>query len=172
MQVADIMNEGLTRNTAEGLRDRTMNALSHCGSLREHREEPTSRDIVVVLLLDGKTNQHGNTQYMGAIRNENSDECPPDAMAMWLFYRFQLSGETFDVQYNSFPQMDGLSQNGISANANAKATKAVFERPGIRQLSKKVTHIFRGSGARMANLFGASETDIQRGDRCDMSSMA
>ena len=34
MQVADIMNEGLTRNTAEGLRDRTMNALSHCGSLR------------------------------------------------------------------------------------------------------------------------------------------
>jgi hypothetical protein len=40
--------------------------------------------------------------------------------------------------------------------SRAKATKAVFERPGIRQLSKKVTHIFRGSGARMANLFGAS----------------
>ena len=103
-QVADIMNEGLKRNTAEVLRDRTMIALCHYGLLRgedargiqppdvqhlplEHREGPTACDIMVVLLLDGKTNQHGNTQYMGAIRNKNWDECPLGAMAMWLFYR-------------------------------------------------------------------------------------
>ncbi|GHJ89143.1 hypothetical protein NliqN6_5545, partial [Naganishia liquefaciens] len=196
-QVADIMNEGLKRNTAEGLRDRTMNALSHYGLLRgedargiqlpdvqhlplEHREGPTPCDVMVVLLLDGKTNQYGNTQYMGAIRNRNWNECPLGAMAMWLFYRFQLSGETFGAHYDSFPRMDEPSQwypiwlfpgkkkdAPISADAHAKATKAVLERAGVRQLSKKVTHIFRGSGARMADLFGASETDIRRGGRWD-----
>jgi hypothetical protein len=103
-QVAKIMNEGLERNSTEGLRDRTMAAVSHYGLLRgedargiqlpdiqylpmEHREGPTPCDIMVILLLDGKTNQGGNTQYMGAIRNKNWDECPLGAMAMWLFYR-------------------------------------------------------------------------------------
>jgi hypothetical protein len=102
-----------------------------------------------------------------------------------LLDRFQLSGETFGAHYDSFPRMDEPSQwypiwlfpgkkegTAISADAHAKATKAVLQRAGVRQLSKKVTHIFRGSGARMADLFGASETDIRRGGRWDMSSMA
>lgn len=59
----------------------------------------------------------------------------------------------------------------ITSDAHAKATKTVLERAGVRQLSKKLTHIYRGSGARMADLFGASETDIRRGGRWDMSSM-
>jgi hypothetical protein len=96
-----------------------------------------------------------------------------------------MSGETFGPQYDSFPRMDDSSQwypiwlfpgkdssNPISADAHSKACRAVLTKAGVRQFSKKVTHIFRGSGARMADLFGASETDIRRGGRWDMSSMA
>lgn len=84
-----------------------MAALSHYGLLRgedargiqlpdvqhlpmEHREGPTQCDVMVILLLDGKTNQTGNTQYMGAMRNKEWEVCPLGAMAMWLFYRLVL----------------------------------------------------------------------------------
>lgn len=110
-QVAKILGEGLTRNSVEGLRDRTMAALSHYGLLRgedvrgiqlpdvqhlpmDHREGPTQCDILVILLLDGKTNQGGNVQYMGAMRNKNWQECPIGALAMWLFYRLACSHNT------------------------------------------------------------------------------
>lgn len=81
-----------------------MAALSHYGLLRgedargiqlpdvqhlpmDHREGPSQCDIMVILLLDGKTNQTGNTQYMGAMRNKEWEVCPISAMAMWFFYR-------------------------------------------------------------------------------------
>lgn len=60
----------------------------------DHREGPTACDIMVILLLDGKTNQKGNTQYMGAMRNKAWDVCPIGAMAMWLFYRSVTLRET------------------------------------------------------------------------------
>ena len=92
-QVAKILGEGLTRNSVEGLRDRTMPALSHYGLLRgedvrgiqlpdvqhlpmDHREGPTQCDILVILLLDGKTNQGGNVQYMGAMRKQKLARMP------------------------------------------------------------------------------------------------
>lgn len=103
-QLASILNAGLSKNSAEGLRDRTMAALSHYGLLRgedargirlpdvqhlpmDMREGPTECDIMVILLLDGKTHQKGNTQYMGAMRNKLWEVCPVGVMAMWLFYR-------------------------------------------------------------------------------------
>lgn len=110
-QLSSILNAGLVKNTPQGLRDRTMAALSHYGLLRgedargiqlpdvqhlpmDHREGPTACDIMVILLLDGKTNQKGNTQYMGAMRNKAWDVCPIGAMAMWLFYRSVTLRET------------------------------------------------------------------------------
>lgn len=99
--------------------------------------------------------------------------------------RFHMSGETYGPQKTSFPQMDDSAQwypiwlfpgklktAPISSDAHAKATRSLLEDAGVRQHSKKVTHIFRGSGARMADLFGAGETDIRRAGRWDMSSMA
>lgn len=109
------------------------------------------------------------------------------------FYRFQISGETFGPQQDSFPRMSDASQwytiwlfpgkasknkenskagdAPISQDAHYKATKAMLKKAGISQHSKKVTHIYRGSAARMADLLGASESDIRRGGRWDMSSM-
>ena len=65
-----------------------------------------------------------------------------------------------------------MSELRYPRDAHAKATKTVLENAGVRQFSKKLTHIYRGSAARMADLFEASETDIRRGGRWDMSSMA
>lgn len=140
-QVTSILNEGLQRNSPEGLRDRTTAALSHYGILSgedargiqlpdiqhlpmNHREGPTVCDIMVILLMEGKSNQEGKTQYCGAMRNKDWEACPLGAMAMWLFYR----------------------------HAHFKATKALLKKVGISQHSKKVTHIFRGSAARDGGL--------------------
>jgi hypothetical protein len=103
-QFAKILTEGLDRNSSQGLRDRTMAALSHFGLLRgentrgiqlpdlqflslDDREGPSICDVMVVLLFNGKTNQEGRTQYMGAMRNKDWRCCPMGALAMWLFYR-------------------------------------------------------------------------------------
>jgi hypothetical protein len=45
----------------------------------------------------------------------------------------------------------------------------MLEAAGI--MTKKVTHAFRGSASRMADLGGASESDISRAGRWDMSCM-
>jgi hypothetical protein len=103
-QFANIMNEGFDRNSPQALRDRTMSALSHFGLLRgentrgiqlpdlqflslDEQEGPSLCDVMVILLLNGKTNQEGRTQYMGAMRNKDWRCCPMGALAMWLFYR-------------------------------------------------------------------------------------
>lgn len=98
-QFTSLLREGLDRNSPEGLRDRLMAALSHYGILRgedargiqlpdiqhlpmDHREGPTICDIMVILLMEGKTNQEGKTQYCGAMRNKAWEACPLGAMAM------------------------------------------------------------------------------------------
>lgn len=56
----------------------------------ENTEGPTSCDALLILLLNGKTNQEGRNEYMGAIRNRNWDICPLGALAMYFFYRYVL----------------------------------------------------------------------------------
>lgn len=43
--------------------------------------------MLVVLLLSGKTNKDGKTQFMSAIKNKRWDLCGMGAFACWLFYR-------------------------------------------------------------------------------------
>ena len=98
-----ICREGLQRNSVEGLRDRTMAMVSHYGLLRGENvrgmqlpdvhsltlenEGPTRCEALVILLLNGKTNQEGRTEFMGAIRNKSWEACPIGALALYLFYR-------------------------------------------------------------------------------------
>jgi hypothetical protein len=103
-ELASILGEGFIRNNQEGLRDRTMAALSHYGVLRgestrgiqladlqhlplDDKEGPTPCDILVILLFSGKTNQEGKTHAMGAMRNRRWDLCPLGALGFWLFNR-------------------------------------------------------------------------------------
>jgi hypothetical protein len=59
----------------------------------------------------------------------------------------------------------------MTSDAHYKAVKTVLQNSGMDSESKSVTHIFRGSAARMADLKGAGESDIRRAGRWDMSSM-
>jgi hypothetical protein len=101
----EILETAFKRNTPEGLRDRTMVALCHYGLLRgqdargmqfpdvqyislEDQEGPTLCDVLVVLLLSGKTNKDGKTQFMAAMRNKRWELCGMGALAFWMFYRW------------------------------------------------------------------------------------
>jgi hypothetical protein len=99
-------------------------------------------------------------------------------------HRFQLSGETFGIANDTFPRLDTASewfplflfpgntqQVEMKKDTHYHAVKAVLKNSGIGSNSSQVTHIFRGSAARMADLQGASERDISRAGRWDMSSM-
>ena len=99
----------------------------------------------------------------------------------WLD-RFDHSGETFGEANTVFPEFlknaewyplylfPGRNQKTqISPAAHSKAVKATLELANIH--SKKVTHIFRGSASRMADLGGAAESDINRAGRWDSSAM-
>jgi hypothetical protein len=103
-ELGAILDVGITRNTPEGLRDRAMAAMCHYGLIRGQdvrgielpdvqyfslgdREGPTPCDIAVILLLGGKTNQDGKTQYLAMMRNKRWDLCGMGALALWLFHR-------------------------------------------------------------------------------------
>jgi hypothetical protein len=95
-----------------------------------------------------------------------------------------LSGEVFGETEETFPRLDnpkewyplflfpGKTQTiEIKPNTHYRAVKTLLQRCGIGDKSSQVTHIFRGSAARMADLKGASERDISRAGRWDMSTM-
>lgn len=103
-ELARLLNNGLDRNTPEGIRDRAMIAASHYGLLRgqncrgmqlpdvqylslDKREGPTQCDVMVVLIFDGKTNKDGKSQYMAAMRNKRWDLCPLGAFGLWFLNR-------------------------------------------------------------------------------------
>jgi hypothetical protein len=54
----------------------------------EDREGPTPCDAPMVLLLAGKTNKDGKTQFMATIRNKRWELCVMGALAFWMFYRY------------------------------------------------------------------------------------
>jgi integrase len=95
-----------------------------------------------------------------------------------------LSGEVFGDNEDTFPRLDtpkewfplflfpGATQTvEMKKDTHYHAVKALLRRAGIGADSSQVTHIFRGSAARMADLQGASERDIARAGRWDMSAM-
>lgn len=95
-----------------------------------------------------------------------------------------MSGELFGEAEETFPRLDspkewfplflfpGAKQTEeMKKDTHYHAVKALLKNCGVGDNSSQVTHIFRGSAARMADLQGASERDISRAGRWDMSSM-
>ena len=97
---------------------------------------------------------------------------------------FQISGEVFGDRQEAFPRLDNPKEwfplflfPGSTQTSEMKkdtpyhAVKALLKRSGVGDNSSQITHIFRRSAARMADLKGASERDIARAGRWDMSAM-
>lgn len=99
-----------------------------------------------------------------------------------LANRFQVSGETFVDDNRTMPDFANASSwfdlyvfpgkirtDPIQPATHAASVSKMLKAAGI--VTKKVTHSFRGCASRMADLGGASESDIGRAGRWDVSCM-
>ena len=60
-----------------------------------HNEGPTPCFPVIAIMRQGKTNAVGRVEHVGAYRNKNLAICPVSALAFYLFWRWEFSGEAF-----------------------------------------------------------------------------
>lgn len=90
----------------------------------ELREEGYQRcPAFIVTLSSGKTNKHGVLTQMGAIRCKEVTTCLLGGLAIYLFHRFELSGE-------AFPRL----------NTNKDWYNVKLLRPGGSDLTKQITY--------------------------------
>jgi len=98
----------LERNTEVGLRGAGSFLLSHYALLRGHyarelelsdmhsllmpQEGYTDCHALLLIMRKGKTNQFGRLEIGAALRNKNVFVCPFATLAMYLVWRFHLSG--------------------------------------------------------------------------------
>lgn len=75
--------------------------LADIHSLALKDEGPSSCVAVLSTLDNGKTNRFGRIEYGACLRNIHPMICPHGALAMFLYYRFHVSGEPFpDIREN------------------------------------------------------------------------
>ena len=120
---------------------------------------------MIVTLDKGKTIITGRTQYGGAIRAREPEDCCLGALAQWLFWRWQVNGERppdFNSRsdwYNQrvFPAASSR-EKGFSWETQSLWHKRVFQAVGIT--TSKLTHTMRGSAAKMADLMGLEADEV------------
>lgn len=92
-----------------------------------------------------------------------SKDFPPESTD---FPSFARSEDWYDLKV--FPSQ-GMITAPLSYEAHRSSVAATLKRLGIT--SHAITHVFRGSSARMADLAGAGEESIRRGGRWDHSAL-
>ena len=131
---------------------------------------------LVLLMKQGKTNQFNRREFGSCLRHKNVRICAVGAVAMYLFWRFDVENEPIP-DFSDPPQWydikllkGGKDQTSpISYKAHYDATMKAFKALGMQ--SKAKTHAARGSATRMAELAGASESQIRRLGRWNASAM-
>jgi len=143
-----------------GLRNRVGYLLSEQGLLRGENirdaELPDffcvemdgeGQECIALALLKGrgKTNQFGNALFSGYYRHSDVRLCAVSAVALFLFYRWHMAGETIDFSSSQswydivfFSMSPGNNRSPISYKTHANAIKSVHEKLGISP--PKVTH--------------------------------
>ncbi len=64
-------------------------------SLVLDKEGPSQCMALVMMLNKGKTNKCGKIQYGAVLRNKDVTVCAINALAMYFFFRWHVSGENF-----------------------------------------------------------------------------
>lgn len=131
---------------------------------------------VVLVMRHGKMNQVGRIEVGASMRSKYVEICPHGLLGFYLFYRWQVQLEPFpnfttSEQWYPIKLMRSSKDNTTAMNYSVHriATMQALEAVGIK--SKAKTHIGRGSGARMADLAGASEAQIRRMGRWNNQAM-
>jgi hypothetical protein len=180
-------------NNGTGLRDRASFLLCHSLFLRGENvrflelpdmfsialenESPSQSCYALIALLDrGKTNTFGKVEYAGCIRHAQVESCTVGAVAFHFFYRFMINGEPFPNMSASSMWYDTKFMNSsksntepISFTSHSRPINEIFKKLNL-PFNKK-THVGRSSGARMADLAGASHDHIRRQGRWNSSSL-
>lgn len=182
------------RNTPEALRDGMLCRIGIAGMMR-HDEYSKSRlqdwslydmeqegsttpfRVFDLVLLHGKTNQFEETERASMVRHRNVAVCPVTWLALWLFTRFQMQGESFNDSDDGFPAMkkrsDWYNEHLTPAPQDrekplpytthlAAVDKALIH---AEVVSSSKTHLMRKLGARRAESAGVPESEIIRHGR-------
>lgn len=145
-------------------RDADINELSQVTLAASEGASPCR--ALILTMSHGKTNKFGKVQYMGAIRHRDVLRCTMGALAMYLVWRWHLSGEAFpDFRSRKSWYRTKLLSAGpsktktpLSYPAQYEATWKAFALAKIHSVQK--THVMRGAGARSAELHGVSESQV------------
>jgi hypothetical protein len=127
--------------------------------------------------LQGKTNQFGRLEISGALRHKEVRVCLLGHLATYFFWRWHIDVEPFPIFKTS---KDWYNTKILRANAEDPTTTLsyrahygavvkAFQALGIKAKAK--THVSRGSGARMAEVAGATEAQIRRLGRWNNNTM-
>jgi hypothetical protein len=127
---------------------------------------PTPCWPMIMITNNGKTNQFGRLQYMGVMRHQDPLLCTMSQAAFYLFYRWQIVGES-PPQFQSRPQWyyfyffkGSDREKPISYEIRLKWANEVYE--AINLSTDKKTHAGRAQGSKQAELEGVEENQIRR----------
>lgn len=131
---------------------------------------------LVMIMEQGETNRFGRREFGSCIRHINVEVCPVGALTLYLFYRWCVQMELLP---NFLAPEDWYDIKLLKSNKNPTksmtyrshydATIKAFTALGMHTKAK--THAARGSGARMAELAGATDSQIRRLGRWNASAM-
>ncbi|KAG2225155.1 hypothetical protein INT45_009484 [Circinella minor] len=145
-------------------------------SMLLEREGATECYALVMVLLQGKTNQEGRVEFAACIRNRNVEICPQMTLSFYLFHRWHIQGEPFSSlnQNKDWYRLKLIKSADLtvelSYSQHLDAISSAFKEIGLH--SKAKTHAMRGSGARMAEQLGTSESFIQRLGRWNSNALS
>jgi hypothetical protein len=131
---------------------------------------------IVLVMSQGKKNQFGRKEVGAFIRNKNVSICPMGALAMYFFVRHHVQNVPFPTMWTNRDWYDIMLAPGdiptkeISFSTHYKFIKDMLDALGIK--SKVKTHMGRGAGARMADVLGASESDVRRSGRWNQQAIS
>lgn len=122
---------------------------------------------LVMVLRQGKTNQEGRLEFAACLRNKNVNICPQMMLSFYLFYRWHIFGEAFpsfdqnrDWFYYKLTRSRHNPKISITYDHHLECVREAFKAVGLQ--SKAKTHAMRGSGSRMAEMLGTSQSAIER----------
>ncbi|POM71737.1 Hypothetical protein PHPALM_11653 [Phytophthora palmivora] len=191
-ELVSISGYYMNLNTGSDLRSRMSHFLCHSCLLRgesaRNLELPDLVSVVlenegftecralVMVMGQGKTNQYGRREFGSCIRHTNVEVCPIGALALYFFFRWCVQMESIPdfLQPQKWYDVKVLrsgkdATTAMSYRAHYDATVKAFT--SLKMYSKAKTHAARGSGSRMAELAGATDSQIRRLGRWNASAM-
>jgi hypothetical protein len=147
----------------------------------EFPDQGVTRCYPLIMTMRGsKTNQFGRLETMGAFRNKDPFICAMGALGYYLLFRWDLTEEEFPdftdrprwynirLLLSAKPTQKGVTKK-MAYSTQLDWTTKIFQLINLNTTKK--THLFRASGAKLAELKGVTEEQIKRAGRWNHDQM-